>query len=332
MSSNFLTLLFPGLFCLLAGVSVSGVLAEPVRQELLPAFVNLPFDRNIMPAEYVEAIKSPQSDLRKIAASLMERKRQFMERWENPGERSGADENFPGSFDDVEVVCLFPEEYLESLVKRGQLNVHQVGHSRGVCEQAIRAHAEDFFLGIHLENAYDAGKDCRLHFLRPKYGFLNFPKPCGIKSNPFRLLQYGQILIVYDDQVKLRTSYTYGDSLASYCEPWAITMHPLDPVPLAGLKPPGPHDNPYCRFVEAQIWGPLDLSDIREFRIPTARRDLLQALSSTGKPVFSYDRDRMEMVDAYVDVCDGGWKRGEPLNEEARRELKKEKAAALTSR
>jgi hypothetical protein len=305
--------------------------AEQGGIELMPEFVGLPFDRNIMPDELVQVIKDPKTDLRKVATSLMERKKQFMQRWENPNANGDAEENFPKSIDEFELVSLFPEQYLDSLITQGQLNVHQVGHSRGVCEPAIRAHAEDFFLGIHLQNSYDPDKNSRLHYLRPKYGYINFLKPCGIKTNPFRLIQYGQILIVYTDAVKYRSSYTYGDSLASYCEPWAITMHPLDPAPLTMMKPPGKEETPNCRFVEAQIWGPLELQDIKEFRIPKSREDLLQKLAATAKPVFSYDRDKMEENDTYIEVSDAGWQRGEPLNELARDQLKKEKVANVIS-
>src|SRR6185369_16183246 len=78
--------------------------AESPPREVLPAFVNLSFEHNIMPVEYVEAIKNPQTVLRKVAESLMERKRQFIKRWEKAGDISEADDNFPASMDDVEVV------------------------------------------------------------------------------------------------------------------------------------------------------------------------------------------------------------------------------------
>ncbi|MBX9685356.1 MAG: hypothetical protein K2X27_01565 [Candidatus Obscuribacterales bacterium] len=300
--------------------------AETQSIQLLPEFVNFPFDHKVLPPEYLKLIKSPQTDLRQVAASLLERKKQFILRWQNPNEieESG---KFPKSLDELELVCLFPEKYLDSLLSQGQLNVHQVGHSRGLCQKEIRAHAEDFMIGIHLENPYNPKADSRVHQIRPKYGFLNFKTPCGIQVNPFRLVPYGQILIVYNDEVKLRSSYSFGDSLASYCEPYAQTQNPLDPLPLTLLKAPGAKDSATCRYVEAQIWGPLDLSDIKEFRIPKDRKDLLEKLSSAGKAVFSYDREKMELSDLYVEVCEGGWQRGEALNAVAVELLKKEQLA-----
>ncbi len=296
------------------------------RSDLIPAFTNFPFDYNVLPDDFLQAIKSPQNDLRKIAASFMERKRLFVTRWDDPTLNIG-DPNFPQSASEVEVICIFPEQYLDSLFEKGQLNLHQVGHSRGVCEPAIRAQAEDFMIGIHLESKYNPDPSSRVQALRPKYGCVNFLKPCGIKVNPFRLLQYGQVLIVYNDEVKKRTSFTFGDSLASYCEPWAITLHPLDPHPLTMLHPPGPKESSMCRYVEAQIWGPIELSDIKEFRIPAERKDLLEKLSKSGKPVFSYDRSKMEENDSFIDVSDCGWQRGTAMNQAAVDLLKKESIA-----
>ncbi len=306
----------------------SAAWAESPQIELMPDLVNFPFDHNTLPPDYLDFFKAEKTDLRRVAASLMERKRQFILRWEDPT-RYATDRNFPNTLNDLELICIFPEQYLDSLIQKGQLNVHQVGHSRGVCEPAIRAHAEDFMIGIHLESKYEANRESRLHFLRPKYGFVNLSKPCGIKVNPFRLLQYGQVLIVYGDDVKLRSSYTYGDSLASYCEPWAITMRPLDPTPLTLLRPADEKkgESDHCRYIEAQIWGPIELSDIKEFRVPKERQDLIDKLSATGKPVFSYDREKMELNDIYIEVSDCGWKRGEALNKQAVDQLKKEQVA-----
>ena len=319
------------LICLVFWNATTNCFAQSQQEELIPAFVDLPFNHNIMPDEYLSVIKSPQADLRIIAASLMERKRRFIERWDTQSQKPEPEENFPRSFNDFELVCFYPDQYLDSLIKQGQLNVHQVGHSRGYCDAVVRARAEDFFLGIHLENQYNGNKDSKLHYLRPKYGFVLFLKPCSIKVNPFRLIPYGQIIIVYKDEVKYRTSYTYGDSLASYSEPWAITLHPHDPVPLSILRLPGKDDTAFCRYVEAQIWGPIDLTDIKEFRIPKGRQDLVQKLAPTGIPVFSYNREVMELTDTFIDVSACGWQRGEPLNEPASEQLSRQKSAGAIS-
>ncbi len=295
-----------------------------LREEDLASF---PFDHNILPVEYLNFLNDSSCDLRKVGEALMERKKQFMLRWEDPSKYKDVGK-FPSSSDEIELLCIFPEKYIDSLLSKGQLNLHQVKHSRGVCDAAVRAHAEDFMVGIHLENKYNEDPACHLQFLRPKYGFVNFLKPSGIKVNPYRLLQYGTVIIVYNDDVKRRSSYTFGDSLASYCEAWEITLHPLDPRPTTMLRPPGEDDFANCRYVEAQIWGPVELKDIKEFRIPADRSDLLSLLSKSGKPVFSYDRNIMESNDYFMDVSECGWTRGQALNDAAKAIVKSSQVAA----
>jgi hypothetical protein len=53
-------------------------------------------------------------------------------------------------------------------------------------------------------------------------------------------------------------------------------------------------------FVETQVWGPIDMTDIKEFRVPQGRDDLVKILSISGLPVYSYDRDSLGKDPAYV--------------------------------
>lgn len=280
---------------------------------LMPEVVAIPFSHNILSDEYIKQMNQGKLDLRKFAASLVERKRLFQDRWgSNQTEKPKETSNFPGSLDAVEVVSFFPEKHLDSFLAQGQLNVHQVGHSRGLCDPLVRASAEDFMIGIHLESRYSSRHDSSLHYLRPKYGFVNFLKPSGVMINPNRLLRYGQVLLVYKDEVKLRTTYSYGDSLVSYCEPWEVNRHPIEPMALTCLQPPK-EAYAKARYIEAQIWGPLDLSDIKEFRVPEERTDLAEKLASTGLPVYAYDRASMELCDQFTEESLAGLGQGKKL-------------------
>lgn len=308
--------------------SNSGAAAKVVEKEAPPSvrasFANFPYDHNVLAEQLQGVIKDPGTDLKEVSCGLVERKKQFMLRWSNAS--SNEQSGFPNSVNALELLCFIPEQYIESVLKSGQKNIHQVGHSRGLCEKEIRAKAEDFMIGIHLEEKYDALPTSPMHQIRPKYGFVNFYSPCQVKMNPFRLFQYGQLIVVYADAVKERTTYTFGDSLASYCEPLSVTMNPLDPLPLSLLRPPSESEK-NCRYVEAQIWGPINSEDIKEIRIPKDRTDLAQKLAGCGLPIFSYDRQKIEETDLYVDVSDCGWQRGEPLNALAIELVKKEKLA-----
>ena len=302
-----------------------GVVENSVEEKVEPQklFATFPYDHNVLPIEMQHLIRDPKADLKSIACGLIQRKKDFILRWEQ--KRTTSDE-FPRSLDELEILCFLPEQYIDSVVTLGQRNIHQVGHSRGLCEKEVRAKAEDFMLGIHLEEKYDADPASAVHQLRPKYGFVNFFSPCGVKINPFRLFQYGQVIVVYADAVKNRTTYTYGDSLASYCEPLSMTMNPLDPLPLSLLRPPSETER-NCRYVESQVWGPIELTDIKELRIPKERTDLAKNLANCGLPVFSYDRQKIEECYMYIDVSDCGWQRGEAINALAVELVKKERLA-----
>lgn len=301
--------------------SLDSHISEGVKER----FSNFPYDHNVLSDECQALIRAADADLKEIACGLVERKRKFILRWEAP-QKVNCDSIFPTSVNMLELLCFMPEQYIESVLRSGQKNVHQVGHTRGLCEKEVRAKAEDFMVGIHLEDKYDPSQGSAMHQLRPKYGFVNFFAPCGVRMNPFRLFQYGQVILVYRDSVKDRTTYTFGDSLASYCEPLSMTMNPLDPIPLRLLRAPSTVEK-NCRYVEAQIWGPIDVSDIKELRVPRTRTDLAEKLSMCGLPVFSYDRQKIEESDEYTDVSACGWQRGEPLNALAIELVKKEKLA-----
>lgn len=307
-----LSFVFGFLLIFTIGVPVGAELPAAVDSAyLIPEVVALPFNFNTLSEAYLKQIKNGKLDLRRFSASLVERKRLFQERWgDNQTERS---DSLFLPLDEVELVSFFPDKYLDSFIKNGQLNVHQTGHSRGLCDPEIRASAEDFMIGIHLEAHYDGQAGSKVHYIRPKYGLVNFLRNAEVMVNPNRLLRYGQIVLVYKDQVKQRATYSYGDSLVSYCEPWEKSHQPIEPVALTALLPPKPEFRK-IRYVEAQIWGPLDLSDIKEFRVPEARTDLVEKLSKTGLPVYAYDRESMELRDEFVEVCDAGLNRGKTLS------------------
>ncbi len=282
---------------------------------LLPEFLSVPFSGTDMPPELTQQVKDGKVDLRKLAITLVERKRQFQDRWKNEDNEGEIPcKTFPESCDDLEIVSFFPEQYIDSLIERGQLNMHQTGESRGLTQRELRAKAENSMIGIRMEPEINQDPKSILQYLRPKYGLVNFSKPCGIKVNPNRLLIYGQVIIVYANSVKMRTTYTYGDSLSSYCHYIAgDTKFFVDPKSMLEFAPPEHRESRDVRYVETQTWGPIDLSDIQEFRIPAERKDLLEKLKRAGKPIYSYSRENIESCDYHMDESEIGIGRGELL-------------------
>lgn len=282
---------------------------------LLPQLSSLPFNTDLLPPDTVKQIKSGKLDLKKVAVSLVERKRQFQNRWKSADdeETAAAKQKFP-KCDDIEILSFFPEQYIDALIKKGQLNMHQTGQSRGLTQREVRAKAENSMIGIKFEEKHNENPKSVLHYLRPKYGLVNFPSPCGIRVNPNRLLIYGQVIIVYNDDVKLRTTYSYGDSLFAFCHYLAGDLKQYqEPHSLLDFASPQKNETSDVRYVEAQIWGPIDLNDIKEFRVPDDRGDLVDKLKTAGKPVYSYTRENMINCDMYMDEALIGIGRGNKL-------------------
>ena len=248
--------------------------------ELIETLIALPINSKQLDPSFLK-----DYDSRLVAASLLERNRRFQQRW-TP--QTPVSSDFPTD-KDVEILSLVPAANVKSLLKNGQLNLHQTKHTRGAFQLSRRAELEDLMLGIVLEDKYNASPTSPIHNLRPKYGLVNFLKPCGVKINPQQhLLDYGDILVVYRDEVKRRATYTYSDSLSGY---FVTVDGPSKPRMLCDLTAPVDKSR-VLTYVEAQVWGAIDLADIAEFRIPEQRNDLLRVLKPAGLPIYSYDRER----------------------------------------
>jgi len=264
---------------------------------LIPAIVSLPFDHDTLPAQWLS-----KYDSRRVAASLVERKHLFDERWATHSDDSQTD--FPDPMSQVEMLSFFPEKYIAELLKHGQLNLHQVGHTQGGHEPWWRAELEDLMIGIHMEDSYSRSRSAKAHYLRPKYGILNFLRAPHMMIDPTSTigsketwLNYGSVIIVYRNEVKLRSTYMYGDSLEAIAKvPRQLGIpENCKPRPVIDLRPPDDAKSAVV-YVEAQIWGPIDLSDIEEFRVPADRRDLVDKLKPAGLPIYAYNRAQFEAV------------------------------------
>lgn len=298
------------LIVVLLTVSWCTGLACPVANPSSTAFAQAPGDSTRANGSSADAGHAPvhllhfdnltlrNADLRAVACQLVEEKFRSDCRWkkdDEPQKEVGFD-----PMSDTEILSLIPMGYVKSLIKHGQLNLHQVGHSRGQHHKWWREQVEDISIGVHLPlKPPEIGTA-----LRPKYGFVNFLKPCGFSINPdasrigHDWLRYGEIVIVYKNDVKHRTTYTYGDSIELMSEkPGLIGIADASkPRPICHMIPPHRSERP-IEYVEAQVWGPVDISDISEFRIPKdCPRSLADTLRATRVPVNYYDRGALETL------------------------------------
>lgn len=285
-----------------------GTADDAVRLAAIRELVEMPFTYNILDPKYLKLL-----DSRDIATALLERERRFLHRWQKPNLKANmAAKDFPTP-QDVEIISIMPAAYSLQLIAHGQLNIHQITHKNNLenihtvasstavaSSRILRAQVEDLIVNIRLEPSYSTNTKALAHYIRPKYGCVHFLKPSGVFVNPNRWLCYGELLVVYRDSVKQRTTYTYGDSHCRIVVETATMKHPSDPALLEDLVPP---DEKHRRvpYAEAQVWGAIDLADIAEFRIPNNHQELAEALKPAGLPIYTYDREAMESIDQPIE-------------------------------
>ncbi len=181
---------------------------------------------------------------------------------------------------DTQIQMAFEEKYFDSIQKNCFLNQHQVGTSKGILNPKHRARQESSMAGLELETPYQPDRENPVHRVRPKYAFLGIQSPRSAMSQSL-INQYGNVIAVFKDEVKSRSTFTPGDSLEIGAE---ITdthsFHFRSDQALAQRH----------RYYETQIWGEVCLQDVAHFLVgcdsdrpvtPETRKKL----QATGIPV-----------------------------------------------
>lgn len=222
-------------------------------------------------------------DSRKIARSLNYKIYQDREMAE--AEKTGADAAYDYEGDSL-IELAFPEKYLDSIAQNGFLNQHQLGHTQGVPCPSCRAEREDIMLGYKLEEIYMPGIDNPVNKVRPKYAFLILPGlPPESSLTEDLSSMYGNDFAVMKDDVKDRTTFTVGDSLAE-----AKTASDTHTLRFSSKTPLSNENNRYHTYVEAQIWGELTFADVEYVIVGCFSPSdpvFIAKLKALGKRVFS---------------------------------------------
>jgi hypothetical protein len=217
-----------------------------------------------------------------------------------------------------EVHLYFDAERTESILKHGFLSVHQTDHlfdleknfsikGRANMGGYVKGRAllEENMAGYKLSPDPEVSEDPRISELRPKSAILELSMskkiPYGINGGR----RWGRISAVMSDKVLKRTTFTPYDSLVLGPSTTAsdrarkivqtpfqdrFTIETLfkgrpdrwDPKPSWG----------YSEYFEAQIWGRLDFSDVKEFLIPEDyTQSELNEIKKIGKPIYTYTED-----------------------------------------
>lgn len=153
----------------------------------------------------------------------------------------------------------FKEKWLEAILQNGFLNLHQTGRTLGAHLPRVRAELEDRLSSLRLEKNYSADAKSALHFLRPKYAYVNFSVE-GEGLSPRLLDLYGDILAVFNNDVKKRTMFSNGDSLELSSNDEGQGAIPTQTFYNSRARTEFALRGPYY---EAQIWGPLTFKDVK---------------------------------------------------------------------
>lgn len=188
-----------------------------------------------------------------------------------------------------------PFEFSLELLKNGARNLHSTGNTNGDFDPEMRLTIESFIAGKRFSKKFSTTRG--VHIL-PKYAYVVFPN-----EKPMRMGEYGDIFIIFKDDVKKRITWTPADSFnleseSSRAE--ALRDGKLNTFDFAA--------NPIERmgaYFEAQVWGPLDARDVAEIAIPKVFRPddhiyphakaMIEELVRMGIPISTYDQDHQRV-------------------------------------
>ncbi len=254
--------------------STSTAMISGTLYHLVPEILDLK-DGQTVPAD---VYRKYSPDL--IAASLVERYHDVNEATANAAKPA---------FDyeaDSEVELKFSDSIIGLIMHGGFLNQHQYAASGGLYDPTARAQLEDSLMGVHLEPSYVDGIGNPVNSVRPKYAFLAFDRDSDGQHHDEFSHDYGDVVAVFNDEVKDRMTFTPVDSLIAKNHLGSVTpytvqyrsTHPIQKITVA---------KNFGDYWEAQVWGDLGMSDVRYFLvncpgdqpIPNASLDVLESLN-----------------------------------------------------
>ncbi len=190
-----------------------------------------------------------------------------------------------------EIQLYFPAENVEKIVSTNSfLNLHQVPSIQGYdTRTTFRDQIEQSLARLRLSKEKSNDPDSPVNKLRPKSAVLEFRLPADQMPVTRGGKRFGELVAVLKDDVKRRTTYTPYDSGAIFSSPYTTADRLRKEVrPLLAsdyfFRPLHPSE-----YFEAQVWGELSLSDVKEFLVPKGfGGDALSKLRETGIPIFQY--------------------------------------------
>jgi hypothetical protein len=182
--------------------------------------------------------------------------------------------------DDTRIMMAFNFTDFDKIQTSCFLNQHRSGSSHGAFNPTIRSQREDIFLNLNLESSYGS-QGAKVNDVRPKYSYFFLDKyraDMGLSTVSF---QYGNVFAKFKEQVKLRATFTPGDSLDINAQAKDVRTMFYKSADKVTLTRGG--------YWETQIWGTLCLDEVEYFVVncttPISEENI-QTLKATGLPVY----------------------------------------------
>ncbi len=182
---------------------------------------------------------------------------------------------------ETEIIMFFWNNNFDSILRKGFLNQHQSGKSKGSFNPDMRVRIEDSFTGLKLGTSESTAQ------LRPKYAFLNILGTANLHEKKFDpTLQYGNIGAVLKNTVKERSTWTSGDSLINYRRGRAYDHDAQTGLTFRGTfeRNSLPNFSWDHNYYEAQIYGEVDMNDVEYFLVK--EKYLAGPLKVLKKPIY----------------------------------------------
>lgn len=199
---------------------------------------------------------------REIGEKLIQKIHQACD--EQRGEKTG-----PTIGDQSDIMMYVPSGVLDSVAKYGFQNQHITRTTKGCNCREMRWSQENILSGT-LHSYSSKAKD-----VLPKYSALNVRnKDFFSYAGSGSANEYGDVIFVFKEDVKKRSSWTRTDSLG------ASPFRGSNVVSTFGFKEKQPANFKCAGYCETQIWGELDLSDVEYAIVNT--NTVPEALKKSG--------------------------------------------------
>ncbi len=174
--------------------------------------------------------------------------------------------------EDSDIMMFVPSSALDGIAKFGFQNQHSTRTSNGTNDRGFRYAAENTF------NQMILGYGPKSKEVLPKYAALDLKRADNI-GQTITPNHYGDVIFVMKKDVKKRTSWTPADSLGYHGFRQSKVPNTLK---FKEHKDLNFKCNIYC---EAQIWGPLDYSDV-EYVMIAPGVNVPESLKTAQIPVY----------------------------------------------